>query len=109
MFASSIQPRGGVVCQGGNKEMKAMDYMKQRYEEGGREELQTSARALHNPNKLQRPWGKYACTLCCRLPCLAVLPAVVYDDTWLSCFPWLACCEVTICDWSMHSCMTVAL
>ena len=34
--------------------MKAMDYMKQRYEEGGREEL--TSRPLRNPNKLQRPW-----------------------------------------------------
>ena len=56
-----------------SKDKKAMEYMKQRYEEGGREELQTSARALRNPNKLQRPWGKYACTLCLP-PTLAGLP-----------------------------------
>ena len=44
-----------------SKDKKAMEYMKQRYEEGGREELQT--RSLRNPKKLERPWGSYvACS-----------------------------------------------
>ena len=40
----------------GQREMKAMDYMKQRYEAGGKADLQT--RSLRNPNKLQRPFSQ---------------------------------------------------